>query len=87
MFALLKLPLGDHTNGTQVHVGWDDETIFDCGSTSETAPGVWIKFQCPSGTEGNRVMVINPLHNLNMCEIKIYGPSKFFPDFEARCYN
>ena len=65
--------LGYQTNGTRIDVCTNDESCFDCGSTTETRASFWIVFQCPEGTKGNQVKVINPQNYLNVCEIKVYA--------------
>ena len=68
---------GSRVTGIEINVCANGQSCFDCGTTSVTDPGVWVKFQCPSGTEGNTVHVKNDLYYLQICEIIVYSKCEY----------
>ena len=47
-----------------------------CGKPAAVAAGTWATITCQGGAiEGDEIKLVNPVHHLQFCEMKIYGTS------------
>ena len=61
------------TYGIEVKVCVKGGACAKCGNPPNVAPGEWSTVTCQGTLKGNEIFLKNAAHQLQFCELKIYG--------------